>query len=238
MTQDATTHNHDHTDRTAETAGTEHPFGREYWEDRYSGAGLAWSGNPNPVLVSETSDLAPGRALDIGSGEGGDAFWLASRGWSVTGVDIAVNALAKARNRAESADPVAAALIDWQQHDLTEWSPPPGAFDLVSAQFMHLPEPERSRLFRSLAAAVAPGGTLLIVGHDVSGMEVGEHQGHMLALMFTADDVVAAIEGNGLTVEVAESRARQGVLPDGTTAEVRDIVVKASSPHPRVVPVR
>ncbi|CAN5365169.1 class I SAM-dependent methyltransferase [soil metagenome] len=219
----------EHAHGTPQTAGTEHPFGRDYWEDRYSAPGLAWSGNPNPVLVTETSSLAPGRALDIGSGEGGDAFWLASRGWSVTGVDIAVNALNKARTRAEAADPAAAASIDWQQHDLTEWSPPRASFDLVSAQFMHLPEPERSRLFRSLAAAVAPGGTLLIVGHDIAGMDVGEHQGHMVALMFTAQDVVAAIDGEGLTVEIAESRGRQGMAPDVTATQVRDIVVRAKA---------
>jgi SAM-dependent methyltransferase len=219
------THTHD----SAETAGTEHPFGRDYWEDRYSAPGLAWSGNPNPVLVTEASSLAPGRALDIGSGEGGDAFWLASRGWRVTGVDIAVNALTKARARAEDADPKIAASIEWQQHDLAEWSPPPGSFDLVSAQFMHLPEPERSRLFRSLAAAVAPGGTLLVVGHDIAGMDVGEHRGHMVVLMFTAEDVVAAIDGEGLTVEIAESRGRVGAAPDGTAAAVRDVVVRAKA---------
>lgn len=212
------------------TTPDEIPFGRDYWEDRYAAPGLAWSGNPNPVLVTEATDLTPGGALDIGSGEGGDAFWLATQGWHVTGVDIAVNALEKARVRAESADPSAAARITWEQHDLAEWAPQPRSFDLVTSQFMHLPEPIRSELFRSLAAAVAPGGTLLIVGHDISEAEMGEHRSHMRSMMFTSDDVLAAIDGEGLRVDVAESRARQITGADGAAATVRDVVVRATRP--------
>jgi SAM-dependent methyltransferase len=153
------------------------PFGRDYWEDRYAAHGLAWSGIPNPVLVAETTTLAPGRALDVGSGEGGDAHWLAARGWHVTGVDIAAAAVAKARAGIDSIDPVAASRIVWQQRDVTQWAPEPRSFDLISSQFMHLPEPMRSALFRSLAAGVAPGGTLLIVGHGAD-LENGGPSSH------------------------------------------------------------
>ncbi|MEO6942855.1 MAG: class I SAM-dependent methyltransferase [Terrimesophilobacter sp.] len=205
----------------------ERPFGRDYWEDRYGAPGMAWSGNPNPVLVTEAATLTPGRALDIGSGEGADAFWLAQQGWRVAAVDIAVNALEKSRARAESLDPDAASRIDWQQHDLTEWSPKPRSFDLVSSQFMHLPEPTRTSLFRSLAAAVAPGGTLLIVGHDASDAgNDSPHKRHLEELMFSVNDVLAAIKDDGLRVEVAESRLRQ------TTSEEsqfhHDVVVLAT----------
>lgn len=207
----------------------EHPlFGRAYWEARYAAPGLAWSGDPNPVLVAEATLLPAGRALDIGSGEGGDALWLAMRGWQVTAVDIAVSALDKARAWAESVDRVAADRIEWQQHDLTEWSPEPRSHDLVSSQFMHLPEPTRSTLFRSLAAAVAPGGTLLIVGHDISDLHSGAHRPHHPELMFSIDDVVTAIDGEKLRIEVAESRARQAAAADGSTTTVRDVVVRAT----------
>ena len=110
------------------------------------------------MLVTEATGLTPGRAIDIGSGEGADAFWLAQQGWQVTGVDIATNALDTARAHAESFDPVAAARIDWQQHGVTTWAPEPRSFDLVSVQFMHLSRPIIATMFRSLAAAVAPGG--------------------------------------------------------------------------------
>jgi SAM-dependent methyltransferase len=215
--------NSDHAARgpAAET----NPFGRDYWEDRYSAPGMAWSGNPNPVLVSEAGALAPGRALDIGSGEGGDSIWLAQNGWRVTAVDIAVAALSKARSQAESVDQDAASRIDWERHDITEWAPEPQGYNLVSSQFMHLPEPVRSSLFRALAAAVRPGGTLLVVGHDASEVGADEHRAHHPDLMFTAEDVVAAIEGEGLVVEVAESRARPEPSGGG---HLNDVVVRAS----------
>ena len=204
-------------------------FDRAYWEDRYGAPGLTWSGNPNPVLVAETSTLAPGRALDIGSGEGGDAFWLASQGWTVAGIDISQNALDKSRLRIEALDAAAAARIRWEQHDLTEWLPDAQAFDLVSSQFMHLPEPARSILFRGLAAAVAPGGTLLIVGHDIGDQDLTEHRNHKRELMFSVDEVLAAIDGEGLRVDVAEVRPRENAGPDSKHAH--DVVVKASRPQ-------
>jgi thioredoxin reductase/SAM-dependent methyltransferase len=200
-------------------------FDRAYWEDRYGSEGFTWSGKPNAQLVAETVDLVPGRALDVGSGEGGDAIWLARRGWSVTGTDIAEAALAKAARRAEGVDPDAAARITWERHDVTSWAPEPAAFDLVSAQFMHLADPERATLFRALAAAVAPGGTLLVVGHDLT--DDPERMSHRRDLMFTVDDVLAAIDGQGLVVEVAVSRERAATSAHDGSGPMRDVVVRA-----------
>ncbi|MFZ4894761.1 class I SAM-dependent methyltransferase [Plantibacter sp. Mn2098] len=219
-----------------QTHDPEPTFDRDYWEQRYGAPGLTWSGDPNAVLVTEATPLTPGRALDIGSGEGGDALWLAKRKWLVTGVDISSNALAKARARCEAVDDVAAARIRWEQHDLTEWQPAARSYDLVSSHFMHLAEPARTTLFRSLAAAVAPGGTLLIVGHDVSESDDESHRGHLEALMFGIEDVLGAIDGEGLRVEVAESRIRTARVTPGADAEhhhdaaapMRDIIVRAT----------
>lgn len=202
------------------------PFDRAYWEDRYAAPGYAWSGNPNPVLVSESASLTPARALDIGSGEGGDAIWLAQLGWRVTGIDIAQSALDKARARSESISEEVAARIEWQQHDLADWEPAPQSFDLVSSQFMHLADPLRSVVFRSFARAVAPGGTLLIVGHDISEAADDGHRAHMRELMYSVDDVVAAIDGEGLRVDIAESRLRESPGANGTSHH--DVVVRAS----------
>lgn len=205
----------------------QNPFDREYWEDRYSAAGQAWSGAPNEVLIALAAPLSPGRALDIGCGEGADALWLAQQGWQVTGVDIAQSALTKARTHAESVDQSAAARIDWEQHDLTRWAPEPRSFDLVSSQFMHLPEPIRSTLFLSLAAAIAPGGSLLIVGHDAS--DVGHdspHKGHLSELMFGVDDVLAAIESEDLVITFADSREREAPRTEASEF-VHDVVVMA-----------
>lgn len=218
-------------------SANEHSFDREFWEERYAAPGLAWSGDPNPVLVADAKQLEPGRALDIGCGEGADTLWLAQQGWQVTGVDFAVSALEKARIHAESIDPDAAARIEWARHDITAWSPEPQSYDLVSAQFMHLPEPAMSTLLRSLAAAVAPGGTLLIVGHDASDFDANsDHRAHLREKMFSVDDVLAAIKDEELHVDIAESRRRHA-LPGRGSEFLHDVVVKASRPgHHTSVP--
>ncbi|GAA2622681.1 class I SAM-dependent methyltransferase [Streptomyces axinellae] len=136
---------------------------REFWDGRYRERGQIWSGEPNVQLVREVADLAPGSALDLGCGEGGDSVWLAARGWRVTAVDISDVALARAARHA--ADAGVSERIVWERHDLAV-SFPRGSYDLVSAQFLHSPgDMPRERILRDAAAAVAPGGVLLIVGH-------------------------------------------------------------------------
>jgi SAM-dependent methyltransferase len=133
----------------------------EAWDARYAESQRTWSGNPNAALTAETSDLTPGRALDLGCGEGADAVWLAQRGWQVTAVDISGVALARAARHATDAG----VTIDFQRRDLEE-SFPDGEWDLISAQFLHFwGEFDREKILRRAAAAVAPGGVLLIEGH-------------------------------------------------------------------------
>lgn len=138
----------------------------EMWDDRYRGSDRIWSGNPNVVLVREVEGLTPGRALDLGCGEGADAVWLARWGWKVTATDISRVALERAAVHAAEAD--VADRIDWQWHDLGA-SFPEGEYDLVSAQFLHsMGDLPRERILRRAALAVAPGGVLLVVGHMAS----------------------------------------------------------------------
>lgn len=148
-------------------------FTQEFWDDRYRSAGQLWSGQPNPQLVAQTAGLTPGDALDVGSGEGADAIWLASQGWTVTAVDISAVALDRAASHAAARGDEIAGRITWRQADLLSWDPGQQQFDLVSAQFMYLPEAELESLHRRLATAVRPGGTLLIVLHHPDSMHVG-----------------------------------------------------------------
>jgi SAM-dependent methyltransferase len=142
------------------------------WEERYRGATAVWSGRPNRWLVAEAAPLQPGTALDAGCGEGGDSLWLAARGWQVTAVDFAAGGLARGAAAATAAG--LASRVEWTRADLRDWTPP-GSYDLVSVQFLH-PAPEvRAAVLGRLAAAVAPGGTLLVVGHDIAGMQVEGH---------------------------------------------------------------
>ncbi|WP_017622683.1 class I SAM-dependent methyltransferase, partial [Nocardiopsis chromatogenes] len=131
------------------------------WDERYGGQERLFSGNPNGVLVDEVGGLSPGTALDLGAGEGADALWLAGRGWRVTAVDISQVALDRA---AAAAGPLAG-RVSWTRADLTAAPPPPGPFDLVSAHFFPLPVQEGHSVLKALLDTVAPGGTLLYVGH-------------------------------------------------------------------------
>ena len=137
-------------------------FERPAWEERYSGDRV-WSGRVNPQLAAEAADLAPGRALDIGSGEGGDALWLAGQGWDVTAVDFADAALARTAEHADEAG--VGDRVGTRRVDVRSFEPSGETWDLVSSQFMHLPDGGMPDLVRRLASAVAPGGTLLVVGH-------------------------------------------------------------------------
>jgi SAM-dependent methyltransferase len=134
-----------------------------HWEGFYSEDSRRWSGRPNPVLVEVAGGLAVGRALDLGCGEGADVLWLAQRGFTVTGVDVSATAVDRAR--AHAAEAGLSEQVTVERHDLAR-SFPAGEFDLVSAQYLHSPaELPRADILRRAARAIAPGGTLVVVGH-------------------------------------------------------------------------
>ncbi len=144
-----------------------------YWEGHYGERDRVWSGRVNVQLASMVGDLAPGRALDLGCGEGGDAVWLAERGWNVVAVDVSETALRRAAGEGRTRGVLD--RIDFQHHDLSD-SFPDGVFDLVSAQFLHSTvRLERPAILRKAARAVAPGGLLVIVDHGAAA--AGFHQG-------------------------------------------------------------
>ncbi|MGV1008357.1 MAG: class I SAM-dependent methyltransferase [Dermatophilaceae bacterium] len=173
------------------------------WDQRYTSVDRVWSGQPNGALVDEVAQLQVGRALDVGCGEGADAVWLASRGWAVTALDVSQVALDRARAHA------AAAGVDvvWLHCGLLDADLPPQGFDLVSAQYPALRRTPGRDAERALLAAVAPGGTLLVVHHDTP------HEAMALDNGFDPDDwvgpaQVAEVLGAGWTVEVNECRDR------------------------------
>ena len=195
------------------------PHGEHAWDERYRSKPEIWSGKPNAALVAEVTRLKPGTALDAGAGEGGDALWLASQGWTVTAADISSVAL----DRAAASAARLGADITWLRADLAT-SPAPGTYDLVTAHFLHVPKAEQEQLFRHLAAAVAPGGTLLVVGHDHSDME--RMRPHLAEFGWAPDEVAAAI-GDGWTIEAAEARPRQATGPDGDEITISDAILRA-----------
>jgi SAM-dependent methyltransferase len=193
------------------------------WDARYAQSDRMWSGNPNVVLVAEVSDLAPGRALDLGCGEGADAIWLAQRGWQVTAVDISGVALSRAAEHADAAG----VAVDWQHHDLSQ-TLPAGEYDLVSAQFLHFWGAfDREKILRRAAESVAPGGVLLIEGHLDHGPFRDESGEHHHVHFPTPDEVIEALDlPDGWETLKAEVHPREQTGPDGEQHTRTDCTVK------------
>ena len=203
--------------------GESAPDAATFWENRYRESDRAWSGRANAALEHEAADLAPGTALDLGSGEGGDALWLAQNGWSVSAVDISPTALA--RGRAAAAIAGLTGRIRWITADLATWQPD-GPFDLVTAHFLQSPvELPREVILRRAAATVAPGGVLLVVGH-AEFPPWSKHKPDGVPLP-TADDVLASLELAPERWEILTKAAvdREATGPDGQVATLVDSVL-------------
>lgn len=199
-------------------------FTAAFWDDRYRSTTRVWSGRPNPWLVTEVADLPPGTAWDAGCGEGADAVWLADRGWRVTATDVSAVALDRA---ADHAGAQLAGRVTWRLVDLAGWVPDGPTYDLVSAHFLHFREPVRVPLYAGLAASVAPGGTLLVVGHDHADLETSVHRHGEPDMFFTAAELAAALDPARWEIVVAESRPRVAPDPDGQEVTVHDVVLRA-----------
>jgi 2-polyprenyl-3-methyl-5-hydroxy-6-metoxy-1,4-benzoquinol methylase len=196
-------------------------FERPAWEERYSGDRV-WSGKVNVQLAAEAPALTPGRALDIGCGEGGDAIWLARQGWAVTAVDFADAALARAAEHAAEAG--VGARVETRRVDVRTFEPAGETWDLVTSHFFHLPDGGMPDVVRRLASAVAPGGTLLVVGHHPEDLRTGLRHGHN-TFMFTAEELLPAVP-DGFTVVACETRPRtQSHAHTGEQIEVADAVL-------------
>ena len=193
---------------------------RDDWDARYAGDELLWRADPNRFLVSEVEGLAPGRVLDMACGEGRNAVWLATRGWQATGVDFSEVALAKAGRLAADRE----VAVEWIAADVLEWVPPTSAYDLVAVFYLQLPAASRAGLFPRLAGALAPGGTLLVVGHDLLNLTEGYGGPQDASVLFTPDDIAADLAG--LKIVKAE-RVRRPVQTDDGEVEAIDALVRA-----------
>jgi SAM-dependent methyltransferase len=195
----------------------------EQWDARYREHGAAmWSGRPNGRLVAEVTGLAPGRALDVGCGEGADAIWLAQRGWSVTAVDISTVAVDRARQLAGD-DGV---VVEWISGDALALDLPARSYDLVSLQYPALPRWAGDDAVRRLLDTVSPGGVLLAVYHDLDD----RHREHMKAGGHDPDDFVGLDDlermlGDEFAVELRASGPR--LDPPPGTPHVADLVLRA-----------
>jgi SAM-dependent methyltransferase len=193
---------------------------REQWDERYRADELIWKAEPNRFLVEEVARLAPGRALDLACGEGRNALWLAEQGWQVTAVDFSAVGLEKARSLASER----ALDLLLVEADVLEWEPPAASFDLVIVMYLHLPAAARRRVLQRAASSLAPGATLLVVGHDSTNLVEGVGGPQDPAVLFGPQDIVGDLDG--LEIERAE-RARRPVATDDAEVDAIDAVVRA-----------
>jgi SAM-dependent methyltransferase len=194
----------------------------EAWNRRYADRGLVWTSEPSRFLVAEAAGLEPGRALDLASGEGRSAVWLAERGWRVTGVDFSEVGLEKAGALARARG----VRAEWFTADLLEYTPERQAFDLVLVFYLQVPAAERRPIVRAAAGAVAPNGVFLLVAHDRRNLEHGHGGPQDPAVLYTAGDVVGDLEGAGLKIERAETVKRPVQTPEGERVAL-DALVRA-----------
>ncbi|MFI7386271.1 class I SAM-dependent methyltransferase [Streptomyces sp. NPDC049813] len=193
------------------------------WDERYAGQERFWSGEPNPQLVVAAGGLAPGTALDVGCGEGGDVIWLAGRGWRVTGADFSAAGLARAARHAEQAG--VADLVDWWQVDARAFDAGDRSYSLVTSHYLHAPDGGMVEVTRRLATAVAPGGLLLVVGHAPTPEFTQQLSENHRKAMFLAADLLPALPDDFESV-VVEQHPRT-LKRDSGPVEAEDSVLLA-----------
>lgn len=173
------------------------------WDERYAGSELVWSAGPNRFVAAEVVDLAPGRAVDLGAGEGRNAIHLARLGWQVAAVDFSQVALDKGRAVAGDLP------VDWVCADVTSWHPA-APVDLALVAYLHLPPEGRRSMVRHALAALRVGGTFLLVGHDSTNLTEGSGGPQDPEVLMTAEDVLGDLDAACAATGASYAAVRAG----------------------------
>lgn len=189
------------------------------WDTRYSGTETMWSYEPNVFLVPRVEGLRPGRALDLGCGEGRNALWLASRGWEVTAIDFSQVAVDRGRGWAGQRG----LNVDFEVADVLDYRPETGAFDLVIVFYLQLPHDEVRQVLAHAVEALAPGGTLLVVAHDLENLEHGYGGPPTADVLYTTELVTDALVG--LQIIEAGPVNRPVSTPEGERSAIDTLVL-------------
>jgi SAM-dependent methyltransferase len=183
---------------------------RAGWNERHAAGDFEGEG-PNPTLVSAVSGQRAGRALELAAGSGTNAVWLAGQGWRTTAVDWSSVGLGNGRAKAAAAG----VEVEWLERNLFEWSPPARSFELVAIVYLHVPPNERGPIYAQAAAAVAPGGRLVIVGHDRINATEGEGGPPDPERLFTAHEIAAELIAVDAELEIERTEVVRRVPPPG-----------------------
>jgi SAM-dependent methyltransferase len=200
------------------------------WDLRYADAALVWSSRPNQFVESELADLSPGRAIDVAAGEGRNALWLAERGWDVTAVDFSLVGLDKGRELQARHTRGRELHIDWVHADVLEYDAGEGTYDLAVLAYLQLPADKRRVTVRRSFLSLRDGGTLFVVAHDSTNIAEGTGGPQYPEVLYTAEDVLADLDGERFEVVRAERVSREvpapDDAPDGTPRTAYDALVR------------
>ena len=220
-----------------------------FWEERYRGSASVWSGRVNRTLADVVSTLRPGRALDLGCGEGGDVLWLAQQGWWAAGLDVSATAVA--RGRAAAVRNGLAERAHFFAADLAEWAEDPAgtearglmdvdaggdavvdagvaAWDLITASFLQSPVGlPRGEVLRAACARVAFGGRIVLISHAARPPWGTVHRGPREYPSPESELALLSLDDAEWFVEAAEVRTRHVQAPDGAPSSLDDTVIVA-----------
>lgn len=190
------------------------------WNERYDGAELVWSAVPNQFVVTEVSDLKPGRALDLAAGEGRNAIWLAQHGWDVVAVDFASVGIDTGRRLAAHHD----VEVEWVVDDVLNYRPQ-GQFDLVLVVYLHLEPGDLQAVLRTACDVLTPGGRLVVIGHHVDNIERGYGGPQVPAILHDHEKIATTLRQlDGIDIERAEQVTRDVDTPDGPRVALDSLV--------------
>jgi len=210
----------------------------EDWDARYrkareSADARLWSATPTTLLPESVSHWTPGRALDLATGDGRNAIWLAQNGWNVTAVDFSSEAIESARGHASDAG----VSVDWQCADVTGWlashsaQPSAGLFDLITVIYLHINHPELTAAITTAQKLLAPGGHLLVIGHDVENIGSGTSGPTNPAILYSPELLASAVPAN--SIERCETVSRDVAADPESSSEItgtaRDTILIASN---------
>jgi SAM-dependent methyltransferase len=205
------------------------------WDRRYADTELVWSARPNQFVESELADLSPGRAIDVAAGEGRNSIWLAEQGWQVTAVDFSRAGLDKGRALLGRHEHGRDLDIDWVCADALTYDPD-GEFDLALLAYLQLPAAQRRTAVRRAFGWLRDGGTLVVVAHDSTNLTEGTGGPQYPEVLYTAEDVLADLDGERFEVVHAERVAREvpqpAELPESTPRTAYDALVRVVRTNP------
>lgn len=187
---------------------------------------MLWSTGPNIWVERRLAEVEPGRGLDLASGEGRNAIWLAERGWKMTAVDFSGVAIERGRSLSDDVEFIEADVLTWEPEasgsDLsTDRS---SGFDLVLIAYLQLEAEPLSDIVRKATTWVSPGGELFMVGHDISNLDEGVGGPQVAEILWDLD---LMLEWLGDLHVIEGGIVKRPVEVDGDIEYARDTLIRA-----------